>query len=143
MPISKYDEEASETDRLKLALRQVGEKAKEQEEDLAALKVQSDLLAGEVVKGNETIDLLSRNFQNEHEEGFNKVIQQVAFLLKVDPLSARFDIGQNVYDGKMMPIHVSDAEDDEEPVGDDAEADDVDRNNDEGTGDDGEDEGDR
>lgn len=63
-------------------------------------------LEGEIQKANETIELLKQDVQIEHEEGFNKVVCQASYLLGVDPLSSGFDIVQDVYDGKMMPVVV-------------------------------------
>lgn len=75
-------------------------------------------LEGELLKANKTIELLNENIQIEHEEGFNKVVRQAAYLLGADPLSAGFDIAQDVYEGKMMLVPVSDGE--EDPVEEDA-----------------------
>ncbi|KOM43657.1 hypothetical protein LR48_Vigan05g126200 [Vigna angularis] len=68
---------------------------------------QVDRLADELMKANEAI---------EHEEGFNKALRQAAFQLGADPLAADFDIGQDVYDGKMMSVDASPVN--EEAVGD-------------------------
>lgn len=56
---SSYDEATLETSRLRMEVRQLSEKGKKKEEELIRLRIQSTWFAGEVLKGNETIDLLS------------------------------------------------------------------------------------
>lgn len=64
----KYSNGSNENDRLKLALQQAEETTKTQGDDLTRL-------ASEVLKANETIQLLSQDVQIEHEEGFNKALR--------------------------------------------------------------------
>ncbi|KOM43727.1 hypothetical protein LR48_Vigan05g133200 [Vigna angularis] len=86
-----------EAGRLKVEVRRLGEKEEE-------LQIQNDSLTAELVKANEAISTLNTNVQIEHEEGFTKALRQATFLLEVDPLAVGFDISQDVYDGKMLPV---------------------------------------
>ncbi|KOM25300.1 hypothetical protein LR48_Vigan86s001900 [Vigna angularis] len=71
-------------------------------EEARRLKLEAKRLTASKKKLQEQVDRLI-----EHEEGFNKALRQAAFLLGPDPLVAGFDIGQDVYDGKMIPIDAS------------------------------------
>lgn len=71
---------------------------------MLAANAENSRLTAELVKANESITLLDTNVAIEHEEGFNKAMRQVAFLLKVDPLAVGFDMNQDVYGGVMKPI---------------------------------------
>lgn len=66
------------------------------------MRIQSNRLAGKVLKANKTIVVLSTNVQIEHEEGFDKALRQAVYLLEAHTLAAGFNISQDVYDGKMM-----------------------------------------
>lgn len=81
----KCDEGDKETSRLKLALRQVGEKSKEQEGELADLCTENIWLEWELLKANKSIKLLNENVQIKHEKVFNKAVRQAAYLLGADP----------------------------------------------------------
>ncbi|KOM58050.1 hypothetical protein LR48_Vigan11g108300 [Vigna angularis] len=79
----------------------------------------ADRLAGELVmadelgRANKAIVTLNNKVQIEHEKGFNKALCQAAFLLGVDPLAVGFDIRQDVYDDKMMPVNEEVADDED------------------------------
>lgn len=105
---------------------------------MVKLHAENIRLEGEILKANETIELLNKNVEIEHEGGFNKAVRQAAYLLRATPLSSGFDLGQDIYDGKIMPVPVSD--DEEGPTEDVVEAGEADQHNDEGVGDDGGDE---
>ncbi|WVZ21622.1 hypothetical protein V8G54_008944 [Vigna mungo] len=53
-------------------------------------------LASELVKVNNIITTLDSNVAIEHEEGFNKVMRQTVFLLKVDSIAVRFDMEKDM-----------------------------------------------
>lgn len=57
-------------------------------------------LSTELAQANEAFANLDATVIIEHEEGFNKVMRQAAFLLKVDPIASGFDIHQDVFSEK-------------------------------------------
>ncbi|KOM56886.1 hypothetical protein LR48_Vigan10g277800 [Vigna angularis] len=100
---SSFKRNPEEVGKLKVEFKRLGRR----EEELAS---QNENLTTKLLKANETISTLNSNVVIEHEEGFNKVMRQAAFLLNVDPLASGFDIHQDVFDGKMLPIDEADDE---------------------------------
>ncbi|KOM52593.1 hypothetical protein LR48_Vigan09g125200 [Vigna angularis] len=100
---AKADRSAQEVGKLKVKVKRLGLREEE-------LVDQNETLTTELLKANRTISTLNANVVIEHEEGFNKAMRQAVFLLNVDPLASGFDIHQDVFDGKMLPIDEGDDE---------------------------------
>lgn len=100
-----------EVKKLKVEVRRLGKRGDELVEQSDRLS-QELLVAGEdkkklgaeLTQAKEEFAQLDATVILEHEEGFNKALRQVAYLLKVDPIASRFDLYQDVYDGVMGPV---------------------------------------
>lgn len=74
-----------------------------------------------MLKANETIQLLTQDVQIEHEEGFNKALRQAAYPLGANPITASFDIAQDVFNGEMRSIPMPDGAVEQQPDGEEEE----------------------
>lgn len=86
-----------EARKLKLEDAKLAEQSRRLSQELLAADVEKEHLSAELVKANETLTNLDATVVIEHEEGFNKAMQQAAFLLKVNPVAVGFNLYQDVY----------------------------------------------
>ncbi|WVZ07078.1 hypothetical protein V8G54_020424 [Vigna mungo] len=91
-----------EIKKLKLEVRRLGKRGEELADQSERLS-----LSAKLAQAKEDFANLDATVILEHEEGFNKAMRQAAFLLKVDPIVAGFDIHQDVYSGEMWPVEVN------------------------------------
>lgn len=103
-----------EIKKLKLEVRRLGKRGEELAEqserlsqELLTTNIEQKRLSTELAQAKEDFAILDAIVILEHEEGFNKAMRQTAFLLKVNPIAAGFNIHQDVYRGEMRPVEAN------------------------------------
>lgn len=71
---------------------------------ITGLTTERDDLQKTVAKCQETQEEMLEAIQSEHTKGFKNAMRQLSYLAKVSPEGMGFDIEQDVYQGRMVPI---------------------------------------
>ncbi|WVZ17248.1 hypothetical protein V8G54_010230 [Vigna mungo] len=86
------------------------------DEELVELHAKNICLQGEQQQNAEHIAGLTQEIQLDHEEGFFKAIRQAAYFFGFNPTTVDFDLGMDVYKGKMVPLSEIPGEEDVAPA---------------------------